>query len=112
MDDKLFASVDTFELFKTLKVSDNENNESYKIGGEGESISGIPQILYDQIVFIEDISKIYRNGIFYDNPEEQSIGTFKINDTIYAEDSYYENSMITFGKNIKYDKETDTIIFN
>lgn len=133
---KPFAEVETRELFNTLKISDSTTNSSYKIGNEGDSIKGIPQILYRQIVFIRDTHEIFCNGIFYNtaddlleriNSDEEVISaalngivyefnnssssTFKLGDTIYV-DGVYDNGVISFDKNVKYDKNIDTIIIN
>lgn len=133
---KLFAEVKTRKLFNTLKISDSETNSTYKIGNEGISIYGKPEILYKQIVLIQDTHELFCNGIFYNNTDEllkrisydeqvisaalneivyefnnSSTSTFKLGDTIYA-DGVYNNSVITFNENVKYDKNIDTIIIN
>lgn len=68
---KPFVYIETLDKFNTLKVSFNENNTKYTISG-GEEQLGEPDIKFEQIVFINDVKKIWTHNIFYDGKEYNS----------------------------------------
>lgn len=51
--------------FSELKVSADKNNNTYKINNSGSAIYGTPDILWDDIVFIENEAYIWTHGKLY-----------------------------------------------
>lgn len=64
--DKPFIAIDTMDTFKTLKIASSEDNTSYIHYGTTEMpVFGTPDILWNQICFIEDTGSIYVRGRLY-----------------------------------------------
>lgn len=55
-----------FSNFNTQKLSVNHENTAYTIGIDGTVTTGEPYILYQSIVFIKDVLKIWTHGSLYD----------------------------------------------
>lgn len=63
---KPFIAIDTMDTFKTLKIASSEDNTSYIHYGTTEMpVFGTPDILWNQICFIEDTGSIYVRGRLY-----------------------------------------------
>ena len=56
----------TFSNFNSQKLSANKDNTAYTIGIEGSVVSGEPNILFESIVFIKDVKKIWTHAEIYD----------------------------------------------
>ena len=64
--DKPFIAIDTMDKFKTLKIASSEDNTSYIHYGTTEMpVFGTPEILWNQLCFIEDTGSIYVRGRLY-----------------------------------------------
>lgn len=64
--DKPFIAIDTMDTFKTMKIASSEDNTSYIHYGTTEMpVFGTPDILWNQICFIEDTGSIYVRGRLY-----------------------------------------------
>lgn len=64
--DKPFIAIDTMDTFKTLKIASSEDNTSYIHYGTTEMpVFGTPEILWNQLCFIEDTGSIYVRGRLY-----------------------------------------------
>lgn len=61
---KFFKYIDNIATFNTLKVSNNENDTEYVIG-DGAPIFGTPEVLWENICFIEQERLIWTHGAFY-----------------------------------------------
>ncbi len=63
---KPFIAIDTMDTFKTLKIASSEDNTSYIHYGTTEMpVFGTPEILWNQLCFIEDTGSIYVRGRLY-----------------------------------------------
>lgn len=61
-------------VFNAKKLSANDKNTNYTVGPEStEVLEGSPDILYQSIVFIKDIGKIWTHGKIYGSIEEASL---------------------------------------
>lgn len=60
----------TWENFNSQKLSANANNATYTIGVNSSIIVGSPTILYESIVWIKDVKKIWTHGQLYDCSSE------------------------------------------
>ena len=58
-----------YSNFNAQKLSANRENTSYTVGVNGTVVSGEPYILYQSIVFIQDVLKIWTHGSLYDCKE-------------------------------------------
>lgn len=76
--DKKFIHYKKIETFNKVKVSANENNNAYALGGVGSAVSGSPDINWDSVVFIKDANKVWTHGQFYEGITETGIeeGTY------------------------------------
>ena len=61
---KPFKYFDTLTRFNTKKVSTNKNDSAYRIGN-GLEIVGDPEILWNDLCFIEDKQMIWNHGDFF-----------------------------------------------
>lgn len=91
---KVFIKLSKSE-FAQKKVSSNEDNTEYTIGGTGEGYVGTPDILYNQVVFVDNM--IYTKGQPYlsnlaTNIIDDTITDFTINTTLIGEK--YEDLII------------------
>ena len=60
----IFKHIQTLNIFNVKKVSSGPSNEGYYIGSSTEQI-GTPEILWNDICFIEDERLIWTHGEFY-----------------------------------------------
>lgn len=51
--------------FNSQKLSANESNDQYQVGGTGTVQTGAPDINYQSIVYIKDSKEIWTHGQFY-----------------------------------------------
>lgn len=68
MYNKAFKYVTDKELFNTLKVSASKDDSSYIIGDSAITI-GTPDILWENICFIEKERLIWTHGVFYNQDD-------------------------------------------
>lgn len=61
---KIFIELNKSE-FDKKKISSNKDNTEYTIGGTGEGYVGVPDILYNQVVFVPDTNMIFTRGNQY-----------------------------------------------
>lgn len=69
MLNKAFKYIETEQLANSKKFSADENNSGYKLGGKGSTTIGDPDILWENIVFIEDKKIIWTHGTFFNEHE-------------------------------------------
>lgn len=79
---KLFKYYDTYEQFKSDKVSDSANNDSYYDYDNSVSVTGVPNVDYDVICFIADKGIIYTHGKKYTSTESAGITEEDVNKLI------------------------------
>ena len=72
MFNKPLKYIDSKAKFDTLKISTSELNAGYTIGDSSEQI-GTPDILWENICFIEDEHLIWTHGIFYNKDEYERL---------------------------------------
>ena len=65
MLNKVFKYIETEELADTLKFSADEEDAGYRFGGKGSTTIGTPDILWENIAFIQDKKIIWTHGEFY-----------------------------------------------
>lgn len=71
MIEKPFVAIETMEKFKTMKIASSDSNNSYTFYGSTEMpVYGEPEIIWNQICFIEDVGSIYVRGRLYANLDE------------------------------------------
>lgn len=63
---KKLIHFNSFSNFSIQKLSANRDNTSYTVGVGGTAVSGEPYILFQSIVFIKDVLKIWTHGSLYD----------------------------------------------
>jgi len=68
MRNKLFKYIPNKKVFDTLKISSNELDSGYIIGNSIETI-GTPEILWENICFIEEEKLIWTHGSFYNQDD-------------------------------------------
>ena len=51
--------------FNSQKLSANDSNTQYQVGGTGTVQTGAPDINYQSIVYIKDSKEIWTHGQFY-----------------------------------------------
>ena len=91
---KLFKYYDTYEHFKSDKISDTINNNSYYDFDNNTSVEGSPNVVYDTVCFVEDKNIIYTHGHQYTS---DSIST-NISDVTVT-----EHGLMTASDKIKLD---------
>ena len=67
MNYKLFIVVNTFNEFKNIKLSSSSTNTTYITYENPLQTYGTPDVLWNQIVFVEDSHIIYTKGTIYSN---------------------------------------------
>jgi len=72
MFNKPLKYINSKDKFDTLKISTSELNAGYIIGDSSEQI-GKPDILWENICFIEDEHLIWTHGVFYNNDEYEKL---------------------------------------
>jgi hypothetical protein len=65
---KAFKYVDSLEVFNSKKVSAMADNSAYVIG-DSVPVIGTPEILWENICFIELERLIWTHGIFYNEDD-------------------------------------------
>ena len=65
---KRFIHFDAKSELNSMKLSANESNTSYQLGGSGTVTSGAPDILYNSIVYVKDTREYWTHGKFYKSP--------------------------------------------
>ena len=65
MLNKVFKYIETEEQAATLKFSADEQDAGYRLGGKGSTTIGTPDILWENIAFIQDKKIIWTHGEFY-----------------------------------------------
>ena len=71
---KIFKYVETLEIFNTIKVSADKSDTLYVIGNS-VSVFGTPEILWEDICFIEDKHLIWTHGHFYNKDEYDKLNS-------------------------------------
>lgn len=65
MSNKIFAFVESLDVFNTLKIASDESNNDYTIGQNDILILGTPDIKWEQLAFIAKESIIWTHGNMY-----------------------------------------------
>jgi len=65
---KAFKYIDSLTVFNTKKVATIEGNTEYAIG-DSVPVIGTPEILWENICFIENEKLIWTHGVFYNEDE-------------------------------------------
>lgn len=60
-----FGLVPSLDIFKTLKLASSSENNSWHNYGSFVTTFGVPDIPFEQVVFIEDTKQIYTMGEIY-----------------------------------------------
>ena len=65
-----FIHVPSLEILDKYKVSAETTNTSYTQGINSKDIltDDLPEILWQDIIFIEDIQSIWTHGVYYNSP--------------------------------------------
>ena len=88
MYNKPFKYVASLSVFDSLKVSTSELDSGYK-NGDGLEVIGTPDILWENICFIEEEKLIWTHGEFYNQDEWVALTDAEIED-LMPEDSWAE----------------------
>lgn len=89
MINKKFIHFDTFATFNTKKLSVNAANTQYKVGVDGVTMTGSPDIMFQSIVFIKDEGYLFTHGKLY-NASGEAIKLRNpsiINNTVFTGES-------------------------
>lgn len=89
MINKKFIHFDRFATFNTKKLSVNAANTQYKVGVEGDTMTGSPDIMFQSIVFIKDEGYLFTHGKLY-NASGEAIklrNASTINNTLFTGES-------------------------
>ena len=70
MLNKAFKFFSSRSVFNTKKISTSASNTAYMIGGTGNQVIGDPEILWENICFIDDEKIIWTHGQFYASTAE------------------------------------------
>ena len=61
----MFINVGEKNNLNNIKISNDINNSSYTLGLYGIVYQGVPEILYTNIIYIEDTKQIWTHGVLY-----------------------------------------------
>jgi hypothetical protein len=61
----MFINTSNISKLSNKKISNNENDSSYTIGLSGNVYQGQPEILYTDIIYIQDTQQIWTHGVLY-----------------------------------------------
>ena len=89
---KIFGFITTQALFNSMKISINSANSKYMLNGA--IYDGVPDVPFEQVVFIEDMKKIWTRGQAYEsNVEMINVNTTQNNITLDP-NKYYKFSEV------------------
>lgn len=85
---KIFGFVATKEAFNNMKISINATNTKYMLNGV--VYDGTPDVPFEQVVFIEDIKKIFTRGQSYETNVEMIYVDSSVNNITLDPNKYYK----------------------
>jgi len=107
---KLFVDVPNLQVFSTLKLSVDENNNRYVTYNDSTVHEGTPDILWHQSAYIMTEKMIYLRGNYFDCSGSTTPNTPYIKD--YATVAEYDEDNTRADVCVSYIAETDEVIYD